>query len=375
MNQIGLQLISEHQAGIPILMKALSGNDSDKDSFRNTINTHINQLKQDVGLEYLIADSALYTAKTLGDLENCLWISRVPETLDAARELIVAIAPDLMENPESLNFRSLGCTYGEVKQRWLVIYSPEARKRAEKTVDKQLLKQTTANLKAFQKLMKQDFACEADAKKALIAFEKKLVLTEIVDEHIKKIPHYQKAGRPKPHQKPEYFTYQIEGVLASLPPQRVLRIQQKSCFILATNQLDIQQLSDEDLLKKYKNQQKVERGFRFLKDPMFMAESKYLKSPKRVMALTMIMTICLLVYAALEYRIRQSLKTARENFPNQKGQEIDNPTARWVFQFFSGIHVLVIQKMQEIVLNMNYYHILLLELLGEEYQKLYSESG
>lgn len=51
-------------------------------------------LKQDVGLEYLIADSALYTAETLPDLANCLWISRVPETLEAAREMIVAIAPD-----------------------------------------------------------------------------------------------------------------------------------------------------------------------------------------------------------------------------------------------------------------------------------------
>jgi len=77
-----------------------------------------------------------------------------------------------------------------------------------------------------------------------------------------------------------------------------------------------------------------------------MASSLYLKSPKRVMALTMIMTLCLLVYAALEHRIRQSLKTASENFPNQKGQGIENPTARWVFQFFSGIHVLVIQQMQ-----------------------------
>ena len=106
-----------------------------------------------------------------------------------------------------------------------------------------------------------------------------------------------------------------------------------------------------------------------------MASSLILSSPKHIMALTMIMTRCLLVYATLEHRIRQSLKTASESFPNQKGQNIENPTEQRVFQFFSGIHVLIIQQMQEIVLNMNYYHILLLELLGEEYKKLYSESG
>jgi len=40
-------------------------------------------------------------------------------------------------------------------------------------------------------------------------------------------------------------------------------------FILATNVLDSAQLRDEDLLVEYKAQQSTERGFRFLKDPLF----------------------------------------------------------------------------------------------------------
>ena len=63
LNPIGLQLICEHQAGIPILMEPLSGNSVDKDSFHDLIKNHISQLKKDVRLEYLIADSALYTLK------------------------------------------------------------------------------------------------------------------------------------------------------------------------------------------------------------------------------------------------------------------------------------------------------------------------
>ena len=38
-NQLVLQLINERQAGIPILMEALSGNSSDKEGFRQTINS------------------------------------------------------------------------------------------------------------------------------------------------------------------------------------------------------------------------------------------------------------------------------------------------------------------------------------------------
>jgi transposase len=134
-------------------------------------------------------------------------------------------------------------------------------------------------------------------------------------------------------------------------------------------------LSNEELIKAYKDQQKVERGFRFLKDPRFMASTLFLKSTERIMALMMVMTLCLLVYAALEHRIRQSLIQAQQIFPHQVGQPISNPTARWVFQFFAGIHVLVIGHMQTLILNMNQYHWLLLKLLGEPYEKIYSGDG
>ncbi len=62
LNQVGLQLIVENQAGIPLVMQALSGNSSDKKSFSEAINTHVRQLQVDLGIEYLIGDSALYTA-------------------------------------------------------------------------------------------------------------------------------------------------------------------------------------------------------------------------------------------------------------------------------------------------------------------------
>ena len=121
LNQLSFQLITEHQAGIPILMEPLDGNSVDKSSFRDTVNTHIDQLTESVGLEYLIGDSALYVAKTLQDLEGTLWISRVPETLVDARESIVAIAPDLLETPNEASFRSIGMTYAGIRQLWVVV--------------------------------------------------------------------------------------------------------------------------------------------------------------------------------------------------------------------------------------------------------------
>jgi transposase len=90
------------------------------------------------------------------------------------------------------------------------------------------------------------------------------------------------------------------------------------------------------------------------------------------MAFMMVMTVCLLVYAALEYRLRTALKVRQETFPNQKGKPVQHPTARWIFQSFVGIHLLVIQGSEQLVLNLNEDHQQLLRLLGEPYEAYYS---
>jgi transposase len=96
-----------------------------------------------------------------------------------------------------------------------------------------------------------------------------------------------------------------------------------------------------------------------------MANTLLLKSPKRIMALTMIMTLCLLIDGALEYRIRQSLQQHQQTFPTQLGTTTTKPTARWMLQFFAGIPVLLINSRREVILNCNEYHDQLLKLLGE----------
>jgi len=372
LNQVVLQLICENQAGIPLLMKPLSGNSADKTGFRETIKTHIGQLQQDVGLRYLVADSALYCHESLQEMRDILWISRVPETLTLAKDMIQQVAPMLMVNPNEQTMTSLCTSYGEIRQRWLIVYSPEAYQRSRQTLNKQFRQQSQTELKAFESLCKQAFACETDARHALDKLQKKLKITELPDITLVEECRHSKPGRPGKEVQPDRHIIRITGTLATrlLPYQQ--KLARKSCFIVATNQLDQDQLSDAELLQTYQDQQKVERGFRFLKDPQFMASTLFLKSVKRVMAVTVIMTLCLLVYAALEYRIRKALREAKETFPNQLGQPVTNPTARWVFQFFAGIHILTVDQMQVLVLNMNDLQWKLLRLLGKPYEQLYS---
>ena len=376
LNQVILQLISEHQSGIPLWMDALSGNSSDKESFRQTLNAHLKQLRDGIGLSLIVADSALYTAKTLQDLGDFPWVTRVPETIGGTRELILAASDEWLKIRPERAYTVLGSSYGGVKQRWLVVYTQAAHGRAEQTVNKQHLKQSQAEYKAFNAVAKRSFACAADAEAALTHLQKTLKIVALHDPCIVEVEGFKGKGRPSKGRKPDTVSYRIEAGVASVLETRHRKIQQKSCFILASNQLEEAQLSHEEMLDYYTpGQQKVERGFRFLKDPWFMANTLFLKSPKRIMALMMIMTLCLLIYGALEYRIRQTLQEQQQTFPTQLGTTTVKPTARWVFQFFAGIHVLLIDSCRELILNCNEYHYQLLNLLGERYIRLYANSG
>jgi len=379
LNQAILQLIVENQAGIPLLMKTMDGNNDDKTGFRETIQAHIEQLTEAYPLKYLVADSALYTESSLHTLAqnpSIHWISRVPETINEAKEAIEAVeVSEMSVIDEQTRYQATTSNYADIEQRWIIVWSNQAKKRASLPLDKQYLKASSANLKAFQTLCHKTFEQKKEAQKALQEFKKTLLFTSCDSSKIKKLPRYKKRGKPSKDAKPDYYVYQIEGCLASLLLPRETRLKRKSCFIIATDELSVQALPDLEVIVQYKKQQKVERGFRFLKDPLFLADSLFLKSPKRIMALMMVMTICLLVYAALEHRIRQSLKENKQTFPNQKGKFIENPTIRWIFQYFVGIHLVVIQQaqtsVQAIVSNLDEHHRNVLSLLGRRYEAFY----
>jgi transposase len=356
-------------------MKPLSGNTSDAHDFGHVVTQHIAHLQTVHGFAYLVADSALYSAENLQKLSqtNLKWITRVPATVTEAREALATVDPEAMR-PLLAGYRyhSLASCYGGIGQRWVLIYSDRRRPQAQRTVDKHWLHQSTVEVKAFQKLCRTAFACEADAQQALNAFIQGLQATGLQAVTIRPSSRYAKRGRPGKTTLPNQLVYHINGALTSSLATRNALVAQKSCFILATNELDETTLAPLELLEGYKGQKHAERGFRFLKDPLFLASSLYLKKPQRIMALLMVMTVCLLVYAALEYRIRHALKAHQATFPNQKGQPSQNPTARWVFQYFVGIHLLRIPGEGAFVLNLNDQHRQLLRILGRSYEAFYS---
>ena len=369
LNQVMLEMICENSHGIPVAMRALDGNSSDKISFEKIVIDHIQSLsKTTTGT--VVADSAIYTANNLKSFQNnnIKWITRVPNQIKENKELIELIDGQRMtphSKDERYSYLFLGNSYADVNQHLVVVHSTLAKERATKSVSRKLEKLVDKEIKEFNSLKSTLFACENDANRALEKLIKKFSLLELNDTKIVKHKRYKKAGQPKKNQEPDFYEYSIESNYSFKLEPYYQDVWKKSLFTLATNDLNIE---PEEIIDAYKNQFVVEKGFRFIKSPEFLANSLYIKKPERVEALLFLMTLCLMVYASLEMKIRTSLKENNEFFINQNGKPTQTPTTRWVFQTFTDIHILSIGNTQQIVMNLKDYHHTLLRCLGRNYQ-------
>src|SRR6266704_5314514 len=156
-------------------------------------------------------------------------------------------------------------------------------------------------------LSKQAFACETDAQQAWEKALKGKPSWLIATFTLKEQGQYQQRGRPQKEATPDQTVWYLVPTL-ELDQQEVERVaRKKAAFIVATNILDAQRLSPEQVIWTYKEQGGVERGFRFLKDPVFLASSVFVKKPERVIALSFVMVLCLLVYRLAESLLRRQL--------------------------------------------------------------------
>jgi transposase len=143
-------------------------------------------------------------------------------------------------------------------------------------------------------------------------------------------------------------------------------------FILATNVLNHEQMSDESMLIDYKEQGDIERGFRFIKNDTFGLDEVYLKKPSMIGALMAIMTLCLLIYGLTQYQLRNSLEKNNEVLPDQKKRPISKPTLMWIFTLFSSITMTRLpEENKRIVLNIYPLHQKVLLLLGGSARRMY----
>jgi transposase len=366
-------------ANLPFWHKPLDGNASDKVSLPACI-SEVQALHKELGQAPLftwVADSALYSKERLLHAHyQTPWITRVPETINDAAILVERTDSELVWVTVDQNYKMHveESYFGGVPQRWLLVFSHKAYEREKITYDKRVEKEKIAFEKELQKLAKTGFGCEKDARKACEDLKRKHPLFSVPTQ-VESVAKHAKPGRPKKGQDASVLIQKVavgEVVKNQAVYEETLR--HKGRFILATNQLDRELLPDRSILTEYKGQQNVERGFSFLKDPWFLIDSVFLKNINRIMALTMIMTLCLFVYNYAQYRVRKALADKKETVPNQVGKPIQNPTPKWLFQCMEGIaivHLPVDNQINSTVVNINALRRHIIQLFGPIARKIY----
>jgi transposase len=170
------------------------------------------------------------------------------------------------------------------------------------------------------------------------------------------------------------MAYQVEGALEPNKQAFDAMVDQGSCYVLATT-IPREELSDPEVIKAYKRQNdSVEKGFRFLKDPVFFTSSLFIKKPQRIEGLLMVMTLALLVYAIAQRVIRNQLKATGDTLPNQINQETSSPTLRWIFQMMEGIDLLRMEMeegIKETVTGLTPLHLKILMYLPPPVREIY----
>lgn len=168
-----------------------------------------------------------------------------------------------------------------------MVVESEARAESDRqSLEKKITKKKEIVQKKLAKLFKKTFDNATEAELSLKQIQSKLKYHLISDiQIIKNELENQKS------------TYKITGRIQ--PNSEVIESLKNRAgrFIIATNRLDYESFSCDEMLEKYKEQQNVERGFAFLKDPLFFADSIFLKSPRRIETMAMLMGLCLMVYS------------------------------------------------------------------------------
>ncbi|MGB6302091.1 MAG: IS1634 family transposase [Rivularia sp. (in: cyanobacteria)] len=339
LKQFIIDLICSGDGDIPIFFKTASGNEADSASFAKILVDFKKQIEVD---SLMVADSALYTAANLKLLSDTKWLSRVPLSLAEAKRLVSSINDsELVESQiDGYSYVMRESSYSDVKQRWLIVQS-EARKQSDlRQLEKRIHKSQISATSQLKKLQREEFNCSQDAMKAASKLSNKIKYHNLNNIHV---DEKMLSGKTE--------NQVCFKVIATLSKDEVAinnSVQSAGRFVLATNILDENILSNSEMISEYKAQQSCERGFGFLKDPLFFADSVFLKTPKRIESLAMIMALSLLVYTLAQRQIRAALSSSKSTIKNQLGKPTERPTLRWIFQCFQSIHLVFLNNDKQI---------------------------
>jgi transposase len=345
--------------GIPIYMKTESGNASDMKVNENILKWVVDSMRKFGETDMLyVADSALVTEANLNLMADpktgCRFVTRLPSRYKECKEAI-ARAVDTNEWKEEGSFsdepgtqkrkharyrifESVVTLYGRL-YRVIVVHSDAHDRRKTHALDKRIKDDEAKMTKIQETEQKISYACRPDAEAALARLPEGR-FHRLVGE-IEEKAHYGKGRRKADGTStPKRIDYLLK--LRVTPKTEAIERETKEtgCFVLLTNAPDDGPggLSARELLAAYKDQHYIEKNFGFLKDPVIV-NSLFLKTPRRIEALGLILVLSLMVWRLMERTMRASLKDTEESVRGWNKRQTTRPTTLMMTEVFLSVMV------------------------------------
>ena len=227
-----------------------------------------------------------------------------------------------------------------VMYRTLVVHSDAHDERRMKKIAKEVERDRSEMKSVKEDIEKIAFACLPDAQAAaerLHAGKYHNLIGEI-----REVPVYSK-GRPKADgsRKVVGKTYRLFLEVEQREEELERAHKEAGCFVLITNEPFESEggMSSLELLRLYKDQHSIEQNFGFLKDPLIV-NALFLKSPKRIEALGLILVLALMVWRLMERTMRMSLRESGSKVTGWDKKPTSRPTSFMMTTKFLSIIIL-----------------------------------
>ena len=237
LKQVVQEMIVSQDGGIPLACKNWDGNSADTAIFKARSEALINEFKKSETPKYLVADCKLYHKNNAAFLSNIPFITLIPSTISLEKSLITDAIINNQWTTIDDNYRYMieNIEHMEIKQRWMVVYSNAANHRAQKSIHRQVEKAHTSLKKSLFHLQAQRFACQTDAQRALDKLTKQMKYHQVSTMEYTQHNVYEGKGRPKKDAPVKSIEWQISAEIEENETAIKHAIDQKSCFVLATN--------------------------------------------------------------------------------------------------------------------------------------------
>jgi transposase len=361
--------------GVPLWGKALDGNAADATAAAEFF-THVRKLVADPRKVCCVADCKGWTAKTLAIVhENGMrLLSRLPRNTALHRAIMdrpfhpaerIERPPKTKDaDPEYYDIQGFddeteidvvrededGTSCNEsmtISVRSLRVFSSALLKTKQKTLERTHTKECTKAKKLIRDWQQRAYACQADAERALQrSCDQHGLHTVTITGMIERVdgPLRRQRGRPRKHPEPnlpqEHF--RITYAYQRAHHQTITAYLRRSAtFVLIRTATAEWNISDREMVERYRQQYHVEHGFSWLKshaaiNPMFI------ETPHRIAAMCFLYCVGLMVWTLIQRTVRKNLKLWGKGLPYHRNKPSSNITTRFLFELFPKVQSLEI---------------------------------